>query len=372
MLKNFEQSDLSLLPPTDEIMVLLPAPSTSPALSMHTDRPLPEYTIHLIRQEVAYLNLPKGTLILRTHDNTVNDTDTPADPSHTFERITPFFSKALKEKGYHPLTQSPGTLLAEKDWRGVSESQTLAFKVRQSGDEIPKEIDGSNTLWDSTAHPSHKSLATEKICKAIDARTRQPFTLISFAPANFGIRTLDDVFPLLTPTLRLKILADAVRGLSHMHKNGFFHGDMKTDNISAEDESTGMLFDYEFARPTNTRKNEFLGTPGFMHRSHFRHSDSAPSTYDDLFGLAMTIIEVCEGNRDNFTICNPILHPSFTTFIEHLNHKTSLGANQNYYNKRELYDLVMSLIHSWHTPGINLDAIADQLEQLSLSLLGHN
>ncbi|MBI4869152.1 MAG: serine/threonine protein kinase [Candidatus Wallbacteria bacterium] len=103
----------------------------------------------------------------------------------------------------------------------------------------------------------------------------------------------------LSAGLACWIASEIARTLSHAHKRGIIHRDVKPDNILLARDGRVLLGDFGTARLTNlamTRAGTLLGTPVYMAPELLSgKKDSAATAASDVYSLGAVVYEAIEG-----------------------------------------------------------------------------
>lgn len=98
------------------------------------------------------------------------------------------------------------------------------------------------------------------------------------------------------------ILKDVGNGLSYLHEQGVIHRDLKPDNILISDTGKYLISDFGISlrlrstltKATQRKAGSSSGTTAFMAPELFRNEPNG-SEKSDIFGLGVTIYELCTG-----------------------------------------------------------------------------
>jgi serine/threonine protein kinase len=119
------------------------------------------------------------------------------------------------------------------------------------------------------------------------------------------------------------LICQAARGLSHAHKHGLIHRDVKPANLSLTRAGTVKVLDFGLAKWRSqeiiesyvTTDGFCLGTPGFMAPEQIGGSDRvSPAT--DVYGLGATLYFL-------LTAMPPVSAKSWQEFVEHMQEKST-------------------------------------------------
>ncbi|CAE6347256.1 unnamed protein product [Rhizoctonia solani] len=102
---------------------------------------------------------------------------------------------------------------------------------------------------------------------------------------------------------RIQLLVDTLEGLSHMHKLGVVHGDLKAPNVLVTEEGTAKLCDFGHSRFVNTAPSHtdpadssstFQATTRYMSPELFTESVARPSCPSDIWAFGCVALEASD------------------------------------------------------------------------------
>jgi serine/threonine protein kinase len=110
--------------------------------------------------------------------------------------------------------------------------------------------------------------------------------LIEYVPG----RTMDKI-PLLRMATLLRVLERIADALTHMHKQGVFHADMKPNNLIYERGTRVKVIDYGLAWIKGEPKDRVQGTPEYLAPETVEHKMVNERT--DIYNFGATMYRLC-------------------------------------------------------------------------------
>ncbi|KAF9781244.1 hypothetical protein BJ322DRAFT_1111962 [Thelephora terrestris] len=191
-------------------------------------------------------------------------------------------------------------------WKGSFRGKSVAvksLKISDFGDiiRIRQRFCKEVVTWKNLSHPNVLNLIG-----VLDTLEEGRFSVISEWMANGDLTQ----YVRTNAGNHLKLLADAVEGLRHLHKSGIVHGDLKGANILITDTEpvsaclsdfgcTTIVYDPGFGMEP-LESEVYGGTTPFMAPerlvpSKFGLEDGTPTMEADIYAMAMTIYQVLTG-----------------------------------------------------------------------------
>jgi serine/threonine protein kinase len=102
----------------------------------------------------------------------------------------------------------------------------------------------------------------------------------------------------LSPTDKLDIIIDVLRGLAYAHKHGIVHRDIKPANIRIDGEGRARIMDFGIAHLSSsdmTRTGVMVGTPAYMAPEQIVGGGITPAT--DIFSVGAVLYELLAGEK---------------------------------------------------------------------------
>ena len=140
----------------------------------------------------------------------------------------------------------------------------------------------------------------------------QPYIVMEYIPGD----TLADIVKQRMPlsiARKLRIIEEVCRGLSHAHKSGIVHRDVKPANVLVDSEGSVKILDFGIARIDEqemTRLGMMMGTPHYMSPEQV-----SPGTADhrsDVFSVGLVMYELLTYKRafpgDMFAVLHAIVN----------------------------------------------------------------
>ncbi|MCW8131238.1 MAG: serine/threonine protein kinase [Planctomycetota bacterium] len=126
----------------------------------------------------------------------------------------------------------------------------------------------------------------------------RPYIIFEYIP-GMTLRELIREYKMLTNSEVVQIAGAVGRAVRHMHQAGFYHKDIKPDNIMLDGKGTIKLIDLGFAETFSSVKFSFFGrtlegSPAYMAPELIR--TKKPSMSTDIYGLGCSLFEAATGH----------------------------------------------------------------------------
>jgi len=142
---------------------------------------------------------------------------------------------------------------------------------------------------DSAAHP---------IVRTVDegheyGKPRNPYYVVQEFVEGRNLKNVLTVGPDDLRGRRLDIAVDLARGLDVIHRSGFVHRDICSDNVLLTPDGRVKLIDLGFCAPAGKSFEEKAGTPSYMAPEQIRSEPLGPAT--DIYGFGVILYELFTG-----------------------------------------------------------------------------
>ncbi len=169
--------------------------------------------------------------------------------------------------------------------------QHYAMKVviRRTADE-QKFLDQAKHEFDVAKKLDHPSLVKIFDIRVIKKwfREREVRTLLEYINGQ----TLEQMKEPPVPLLAI-VFAEVAGAVSHMHRRGVFHADLKPNNVLVSKSGQVKVIDFGLAWRRGEKKFRVQGTPGYLAPEQIKHRIVNEAT--DIFNLGATMYRLLTG-----------------------------------------------------------------------------
>jgi len=196
----------------------------------------------------------------------------------------------MKYRVVNPLGTGAGsTILLISDKTAGGKRYALKVVKRQDADD-DVYIAQARVEYEVAQRLNHSAIA-----KIYDIRTKRSWFRVSGVELLMEYvdgKTLEE---LEAPAMDQLILVfnQVVSALSHMHRRGVFHGDLKPSNIMLSKTGQVKLIDFGTARIKGEEKNRIQGTPQYMAPEQV--ADKLVDDRTDIYNLGATMYRMFTG-----------------------------------------------------------------------------
>lgn len=140
--------------------------------------------------------------------------------------------------------------------------------------------------------------ASHPIVRTVDegheyGNRHKPYYVVQEFIEGSNLKNLLTVEPAKLDGRRLQVAVGIARGLDIIHRSGFVHRDLCSDNVLLSADGAVKLIDLGFCAPTGKRFEEKSGTPSYMAPEQIRAEPLTPAA--DIYSFGVVLYELFTG-----------------------------------------------------------------------------